>query len=304
MKKTDSRYYLIDGTKLKNKRRKTGLTQAELAERLDMDVSTLQKNEREGPHNMFIANVTAIATMLKCNPEDLLYDSVDPPDTSTEQVRKTDAQASPQAGDEASDIFIYEAQTLVLSPYADEALKMAVTGLIRASGGKNRVSMSIASISGYMRSIVWRTPGLKNHMLGLIEAIIPALGSSQLDDESAILALRTGLRNNMAELRDVEELPAHAKKEGELIVALLVRSQMANNDGEQLRAVKASMYWLRNYWQYVCQKQTAYYAWSDICCMLSGAPTDYFTRASIMTKVNEFALYVSLLDPIYEMIHN
>ena len=36
---------------------------------------------------MFIANVTAIATMLKCNPEDLLYDSVDPPDTSTEQVR-------------------------------------------------------------------------------------------------------------------------------------------------------------------------------------------------------------------------
>ena len=94
------------------------------------------------------------------------------------------------------------------------------------------------------------------------------------------------------------------KMESELVVGLLVRSQMTNDVAEQLRAVKVSMYWLRDNWQYVCHKQAAYYAWSDICCMLTGAPVDYFTRSSIMEKVNEFALYVSLLDPVYAMSHN
>ena len=44
------RCFVIDGTKLKNKRREAGLTQVKLAEILGIDVSTLRKNEHEGPH--------------------------------------------------------------------------------------------------------------------------------------------------------------------------------------------------------------------------------------------------------------
>lgn len=303
MKKEDKRCYAIDGTKLKNKRRELSLTQEQLAKMLDIDVSTLRKNEREGSHNMFISNVTAIATVLHCAPSDLFYEAANSASSSTEPVcAKAISELKPEDAN-SDEVVCREKQLLMLSPYADEPLKMASAGLLKEEGSKERVSVAIASISGYMRSIIWRAPGLKNHMQRLVEAIVPPLSVSELDDDSTILALRTGLRNNMAELSDIENLPTHARTEGTLIIDLLVRSQMTNDANEQLRAIKASMFWLRDYWQFVCHAQAAYYAWSDVCCMLTGAPVDYNTRANITASVNELALYVSLLDPLYAMIH-
>lgn len=303
MKKEDKRCFVIEGTKLKNKRREMNLTQEKLAEIIDIDVSTLRKNEREGPHNMFISTVTAIATVLNCAPCDLFHEGADSSSFSHEPVSaKATSEFEPEdIGSDAMESM--KKQLLTLSPYADEPLKMASAGLLKAEGSKERVSVAIASISGYMRSIIWRAPGLKNHMQRLVEAIIPALSVTELDDESAIMDLRTGLRNNMAELRDIEILPTHARTEGTLIIDLLVQSQMTNDANEQLRAIKASMFWLRDYWQFVCHEQAAYYAWSDVCCMLTGAPVDYNTRANIIASVNELALYVSLLDPLYAMMH-
>ena len=303
MKKEDKRCFVIDGTKLKNKRREAGLTQVKLAEILGIDVSTLRKNEHEGPHNMFVSTVTAIATVLHCPPNDLFYEDSNLSSFSSEPISAKAISVFEPEETDSDTLESMKKQLLTLSPYADEPLKMASAGLLNAEGSKERVSVAIASISGYMRSIIWRAPGLKNHMQRLVEAIIPALSVSELDEESTIMNLRTGLRNNMAELSDIENLPTHARTEGSIITDLLVRSQMTNDANEQLRAIKASMYWLRDYWQFVCHTQAAYYAWSDVCCMLTGAPVDYDTRANITASVNELALYVSLLDPLYAMTH-
>ena len=240
MKKEDNRCFTIDGTKLKNKRQEMNLTQEKLAQitNPNIDVSTLRRNEHPGPHNMFVATVVAIATALHCAPTELFYEDTTLSSAADEPVCERDIFKADQEDTGSDALITTELHMLTLSPYADEPLKMASAGLLKASGSRERVSVSIASIAGYMRSIIWRAPALMNHVQGLIEATTSALSASKLDDESTILALRTGLKNNMAELRGIEGLPVHAKMESELVVGLLVRSQMTNDVAEQLRAVK------------------------------------------------------------------
>ena len=166
------------------------------------------------------------------------------------------------------------------------------------------VSVAIACVAGYLRSIVWRAPDLKCHTQGLIASITPALGSSQLDTHPVVMGeLWSGIKNNLASLAELESLPVYAQDENRMVIDLLMQSRLNNDNSEKLRAVRAALYWLRDYWQYICQEMPAYYAWNDVCCVLTGAPTDYTTRSYIISQINEFALYVSIHDPIYKMVH-
>ena len=49
MKKEDKRCFVIDGTKLKNKRREAGLTQVKLAEILGIDVQHFERMSMKAP---------------------------------------------------------------------------------------------------------------------------------------------------------------------------------------------------------------------------------------------------------------
>lgn len=294
--KTDPRCITIDGDKLKRKRLKKGFTQEQLSEISGISMRTLGNTERPGPHNMFKANVIAVANALECETCDLSYD---------QEVTGDEADVINilQLEDSVDNEFLRTEFMLEISPYADEPLRMATEGLLKASGSKNRVSYAIAEVSGYMRSIVWRAPELKFHMKRLVSVIVKSYDSAGLDDETSTAELRVNLQDNLKALGKMEVLPEHAKKETELIVRLLSRSAETESNDKLLRAVKMSMYWLRDYWDIVCQEQAAHYAWSDVCCMLTGAPDEYSVRASIVREINEFALYVSLLDPLYEMMH-
>ena len=294
--KSDPRCITIDGDKLKGKRKEKGLTQDQLAEKGGISVETLRKKERPGPQNMFKHSVVALANALDCETCDLSYD---------QEIVEDEAEVADilQLKDDSVKEPLCDEPLLELSQYADEPLRMATRGLLKASGSKDRVSYAIAAISGYMRSIVWRAPELKFHMKGLVSAIVKSYDSAGLDDETSTAELRANLQDNLAALRKNEALPEHAKKETELIVRLLARSAETGCKEKLLRAVKTSMYWLRDYWDIICQDQAAHYAWSDVCCMLTGAQDDYSMRASIVREINEFALYVSLLDPLYEMMH-
>ena len=294
--KSDPRCITIDGDKLKGKRKEKGLTQDQLAEKAGISVETLRKKERPGPQNMFKHSVVALANALECETCDLSY--------VQEKIKEKETVVDTfQANNDMVNEAIPTEPQLELSQYADEPLRMATGGLLKAFGSRDRVSYAIAAVSGYMRSIVWRAPELKFHMKGLVNVIVASYDSAGLDDETSTAELRANLQDNLAALGKNEALPEHAKKETELIVRLLARSAETGCKEKLLRAVKTSMYWLRDYWDIICQDQAAHYAWSDVCCMLTGAQDDYSMRASIVREINEFALYVSLLDPLYEMMH-
>ena len=289
------KYYTVDGDKLKERRIAKGLSQEKLSKISGLHKDTIRNKEKPGPQDMREHSVVALANALECAPRDLLYEQ--------ETVAEEDVVEVSQLEDADNAEVSHTEAVLELSPYADEPLKMASSGLLKATGSKDRVSYAIASISGYMRSIIWRVPELRFHMRGLVNIIARSFDISSLDTETATPELRVNLQENLTALGNIESLPEHAKKEVEQITGLLDRSAETRCNEKLLRAVKASMCWLRDYWELVCKDQAAHYAWSDVCCMLTGAPDDYSTRSCILREVNEFALYVSILDPIYEMMH-
>ena len=289
------KYYTVDGDKLKERRIAKGLSQEKLSKISGLHKDTIRNKEKPGPQDMREHSVVALANALECDPRELLYEQ--------ENVAEEDVVEVSQSVDADNAEFSHTEAVLELSPYADEPLKMASSGLLKSAGSKDRVSYAIASISGYMRSIIWRVPELKFHMRGLVNVIARTFEVAVLDEETATAELRANLKDNLTALGKTEVLPEHAKKEAELIVRLLARSAETESNDKLLRAVKTAMYWLRDYWNIICQDQAAHYAWSDVCCMLTGAPDDYSVRASIVREINEFVLYVSLLDPLFEMMH-
>lgn len=289
------KYYTVDGDKLKERRIAKGLSQEKLSKIAGLHKDTIRNKEKTGPQDMREHSVVALANAFACDPRELLYDQ--------EIVAEEDVVEASLSEDTNNVECSHTEAVLEISPYADEPLKMASSGLLKATGSKNRVSYAIASISGYMRSIIWRVPELKFHMRGLVNIIVRSFDISSLDTETATPELQVNLQENLMALGKINSLPEHAKKEAELITGLLARSAETRCNEKLLRTVKAAMYWLRDYWNTVCQDQAAHYALSDVCCMLTGVSDDYATRTAILREVNEFALYVSILDPLYEMMH-
>ena len=294
----------IDGDRFKSMREAKHFTQKKLAEAIGMTESTIYKNERPGHHEIYRNTLIAIITTLAIEASDICVVSEVVHGSADEFVEELPILESDDENESGDSSVQQEHPTITLSPYADEPLKMATAGLLKQEGSEDRVSVAIACVAGYLRSIVWRAPDLKCHTQGLIASITPALGSSLLDTHPVVMGeLWSGIKNNLASLAELESLPAYAQNENRMVIDLLMQSRLNNDNSEKLRAVRAALYWLRDYWQYICQEMTAYYAWNDICCVLTGAPTDYTTRSYIISQINEFALYVSIHDPIYKMVH-
>lgn len=157
----------------------------------------------------------------------------------------------------------------------------------------------IQLLAGYLRSIVARVPELKNHTQCILTAITPALSSSFLDSNKNTVNILCGnIKSNIAALLETDSIPTHARIEADSIMHLLTESRLSDDNVKRLSAIKLLLFWLHDYWQYVCQSLYAYYLLNDICCVLSGAPVDYETRSNIVARINEFAMYVSRLDPI------
>lgn len=299
-----SKTVTIDGARLKAVREAKHFSQKKLAEAIDMTESTIYKNERPGPHEIYRNTLIAIITTLAIDASDICVASEVAHESADESVEEIPGLESDNKNERDESSVQREYPTLTLSPYADEPLKMATAGLLKQGGSEDRVSSAIACIAGYLQSIAWRAPDLRKQTQGLVEAITPALGASQLDTHPVVMGeLWSGMKNNIAVLAELASLPSYAQKEAERVVGLLMKARTEDDDAEKLRAVKATLYWLCDYWQHICQELTAYYIWSDVCCALTSAPTDYRTRAYILSHVNEFVSYVAMYDPVYREIH-
>lgn len=193
---------------------------------------------------------------------------------------------------------------LHLSDRMDDVLRMASSGLDKEGGSQERVSYAIACITGYLRNIVHRAPELKKNSQGLVDAITATLASAALDsDHTSMEDLWSVIKNGIAELKELERLPKQAKQEADDIIARLQVARLDNDDVQRLRAIKATLFWLHDYWASICMEQSAYNALSGVSCAMSSAPTDYATRARLVAHVNTFAAYVAMYDPVYREIH-
>lgn len=193
---------------------------------------------------------------------------------------------------------------LHLSDRMDNALRMASAGLEKSEGSPERVSNAIACITGYLRSIIHRAPELKKNSQGLVDAITATLASADLDsDHTSMEDLWSVIKNGIAELKDLERLPKQAKQEADDIIARLQVARLDNDDIQRLRAIKAALFWLHDYWASICMEQSTYNALSGVSCAMASAPTDYSTRSRLVAHVNTFASYVAMYDPVYREIH-
>lgn len=189
---------------------------------------------------------------------------------------------------------------LHLSDRMDNALRMASAGLEKSEGSPERVSNAIACITGYLRSIIHRAPELKKNSQGLVDAITATLASADLDsDHTSMEDLWSVIKNGIAELKELERLPKQAKQEADDIIARLQVARLDNDDIQRLRAIKAALFWLHDYWASICMEQSTYNALSGVSCAMASAPTDYSTRSRLVAHVNTFASYVAMYDPVY-----
>ncbi len=195
-------------------------------------------------------------------------------------------------------------KNLHLSDRMDDALRMSSAGLEKEEGSPERVSYAIASITGYLRSITFRAPELKKNTQGLVNTIAAILSSAVLDpDHSSMEYLWPVIKNGMAELKEFEHLPKQARQEADSIIASLQQARLDNDDVHRLRAVKATLFWLHDYWPFICTETSAYNTLSGVSCAMTSAPTDYATRSRLVACLNIFAGYVAMYDPVYREIH-
>ena len=193
---------------------------------------------------------------------------------------------------------------LHLSDRMDEALRMASAGLEKGEGSPERVSYAIACITGYLRSIIHRAPELKKNSQGLVDAITATLASAVLDpDHTSMEDLCSVVKNGIAELKELNCLPKQATQEANDIIARLQVARLDNDDAQRLRAIKAALFWLHDYWTSICMEQSAYNTLSGVSCAMASAPTDYATRSRLVAHVNAFASYVAMYDPVYMEMH-
>ena len=138
---------------------------------------------------------------------------------------------------------------LLLSDRMDDSLRMASAGLEKGEGFPERVSNAIACITGYLRSIIHRVPELKNNSQGLVDAITATLASAVLDPgHTSMEDICSVIKNGIAELKELDRLPKQGKQEADEIIARLQVARLDNNDAQRLRAIKAALFWLHDYW--------------------------------------------------------
>lgn len=269
-----------------------GLTQDDLAEKSNVSKNTISAYERNASRAT-PSSAKALAEALDME----LVDLFEYP-AAVEEVEEVDEVEVEEATSRVAN------PALKITSQADDALRMASVGLEKEEGSTERVSYAIASITGYLRSIIHRAPELKKNSQGLVDAITATLASAVLDpDHSSMEVLWSVIKNGIADLKELERLPKQAKQEADSIIAQLQQARLDNDDTERLRAVKSALFWLHDYWDSICMEQSAYNALSGVSCAMSSAPTDYATRARLVAHVNTFAAYVAMYDPVYREIH-
>lgn len=290
MAHTNPKYYLPKAAVMKDRRIKLGLTQKTLAEKSHVSENSISAYERNTSRAM-PDNATALAKALDME----LLDLFDAPTATASEASETEVvEVTPCATN----------PPLKITSQADDILKMAAAGLERDDGSPERVSFAIANITGYLRSIVYRAPKLKENTQGLVDAITAALSTSVLDaDRTSMEDLWSVMKNNVAELKALDRISAQARIEADSSIEALQKSRLDNDDIQRLKAVKSVLYWLHDYWNLICLEQAAYDALSGVCCCLASAPTDYTTRSKLVAHVNTFAAYVAMYDPVYIAMH-
>lgn len=275
---------------MKDRRVKLGLTQKTLAEKSHVSENSISAYERNTSRAM-PDNATALAKALDME----LLDLFDAPTATASEASET----------EVVEVTLCATNPpLKITSQADDILKMAAAGLERDDGSPERVSFAIANITGYLRSIVYRAPKLKENTQGLVDAITSVLSTSVLDaDRTSMEDMWSVMKNNVAELKALDRISAQARIEADSSIEALQKSRLDNDDIQKLKAAKSVLYWLHDYWNLICLEQAAYDALSGVCCCLASAPTDYTTRSKLVAHVNTFAAYVAMYDPVYMAMH-
>lgn len=276
---------IIDHNKLKACRVEKGLTQAGLAEQSKISINSISRYER-GPSQAEISSANSLATALGIPLNDLC--------TSPSAM-----VPEPCSAKEDQSIPYVKKPPLKISNHADDGLKMAAVGLDKDDGSPERVSLAIAGITGYLCGIVCYAPQLKEQTQLLVDAITATLASAVLDpDHASMETLWSVIKNGFADLMELTHLPIHAKREASSVIASLLQARLDNDDCQRLRAVKAALFWLHDYWGTICMEQSAYNTLSNVCCAMASAPTDYATRSRLVACVNNLASLVAIYTSI------
>lgn len=290
MANVGARYVEIDAEKLKTRRLQMGLTQEGLSEISKVSINTISAYERNASQAN-LASAKALADALNMDIADLCT----PPAVTVASI--------PKGGMEKNTTRLQNPPLKILCP-SNKVLEMAAAGLEKEEGSDEKVSLAIASITGYLGPVVYRAPELKKHTLGLVTAITSALSSAALDTShpSSTEFLWSGIKNGIAELMELNCLPEQAKREASSVLASLQQARLDNDDVQRLLAVKSALFWLHDYWTSVCMEKSAYNVLSGVSCIMVSAPTDYVTRSCLVAQVNYLVSLVAVYDPVQRMI--
>ena len=128
-----------------------------------------------------------------------------------------------------------------------------------------------------------------------VKVMVAALSNATMDVEnSAIDNQWPYLKNNIATLIETVNLPEQTRKEAQMIIHMMLRSMLHNDDAQKEETIKSTLFWLGDSWPHICKESAAYSALNHVCCMLAGAATDFKTRQSIVTSLNSFSRLTKL----------
>ena len=192
---------------------------------------------------------------------------------------------------------ISQENDLSFADCVDEEIKYFCSGILKLNGSHERVSYAIAGLAGYLRVIVNIVPRMKDNTYSLVTAMLQALAKSSLEtNRTTIMSLWPGLINNISILRESVSQNTFIRERADNVIKMLLHARLQDDQLEELEAVRETVLWLLDSWQYVCKEIEAYYALNNVSCLLAEAPTNYDIRNNIVVSFNSFSRLLKLFE--------
>lgn len=184
---------------------------------------------------------------------------------------------------------------LAFADNVDISIKLNCAGVLESTGSEERVTYAIAGITGYLRGIVNMKPKAREHTQALVDSIVIALSNATIDvNNTSIEAQWPYLKNNISTIVETVELSEQSQKEAYIIIDKMIESRLSNDNLKKQEVIKLTLFWIGDSWSQIYMNNSAYSALSHVCCMLSGAATDFQTRQNIVTSINSFSSLIKI----------
>jgi len=280
------------GKYIKKAREDAGLTQEEVASAIGCSRQTVSKWETDR-NEPFMDVLQKLSKLYNVNIEYFYGENTTDIDESKETFEPgvIDVTIADNSVKTENDNIV----DLAFIESVDDAIQLNCAGLLKSVGSKERVTYALSGIAGYLRVAAGMFPKVKDNTQSLVNSIVAALSNATMDIEnSAVNNQWPYLKNNIATLIETVSLPEQSQKEAQMIIHMMLRSRLLNDNVQKEEAIKSALFWLGDSWHHICQQSAAYSALNHVCCMLSGADTGYKTRQSIVISINSFSNLIKL----------